>query len=134
MPLPYVKALTREIKEIKQVILKTQDQMQKRMEENHKIYEPTENLFRSVQNTRKLFDMCSNKVLNIIDEEKGELTKYKQQNMESLKELEKSAEFLTKMKEADNDSPVLMAVRAIAVMFPFIAFGLFNVGSKAIKS
>ena len=130
MPLPYVKALSNEVKETKQIISVAQQRMEQRKTENRQYYEPAKVLTENVKQTRVLFAQCADAVLKKINEESEELRRLKQTNEECLDELEKSAGVLANAQEGNIDQPLSIAVRAIAAMFPFVAFGLFVVCSK----
>ena len=130
MPLPYVKALTSEVKETKQIIKETKEKMDLRKKENQDYYEPANVLFESVRNTHREFDARAEAVLQKINDEKEELLRLKRCNEDNLTELQKSAEVFRQESEENKDQPLGIAIRAIAAMFPFVAFGLFTICSK----
>ena len=130
MPLPYVKALSNEVKETKQIIAVAHNKMEQRKIENRNYYEPAKILTQNVRKTRVEFARRADAVLNKINEESEQLKQLKETNEQCLAELQKSAELLEDAKEGNIGQPLGIAVRAIAAMFPFVAFGLFVVCSQ----
>ena len=130
MPLPYVKALSNEVKETKQIIAVAHNRMEQRKIENRNYYEPAKILTQNVRKTRIEFAARADAVMQKINEEMDELRKLKETNEHCLEELQKSAELLENAQSGHVDQPLGIAVRAIAAMFPFVAFGLYVVRSK----
>lgn len=130
MPLPYIKALTNEIKETKQIIAEAQNHMYYRKHENQKYYEPATVLLNSVKNTRQEFINRADAVINMINNETQQLLELKEQNAKNALQLQKSAEIIKSNSDPESDQPVGIAVRAIGAMFPFIVFGLYSICFK----
>ena len=130
MPLPYVKALSSEVKETKKIIAVAHQRMEKRKVENQEYYEPAKSLFYSVKNTRQELSQRADAVLQKIKEETDQLTELNETNLQCLQELMASEELLNEKQNISSEQPITTAVRAISAMFPFVIFGLFVVCSK----
>ncbi|EAY06118.1 hypothetical protein TVAG_067780 [Trichomonas vaginalis G3] len=130
MPLPYIKALTHEIKETKQIVAEAQEHMYTRKRENQEYYEPATALLNSVKNTRQELIARAYAVISMIDNETQQLKEIKEQNSRHVHELQLTSDVLNQESDEETDNPLGIAVRAIGTMFPFIVFGLYTICSK----
>lgn len=130
LPMPYIRALTSEIKETKNIITTAHNQMIERKQESKEYYEPATVLYHNVKKTRMEFEKKADEILELINKESKDLNKLKKVNEISIKELDAAAQMLAQAPDPEEDQPIKLAVRAVAVLFPFVTFALFSICSK----
>ena len=124
MPPKLLQVLSSEAKDTKEIILRSNSSMVQRKQDAKEYYEPAERLSESIQATRERFQQKKNEAMRLILNETEQLRQIQRINENSLAELKKSTDYLNNTPSGSNDSPINLAVRSIASLFPFVTFAL----------
>ncbi|KAK8891813.1 hypothetical protein M9Y10_029034 [Tritrichomonas musculus] len=124
MPPKLLQVLSSEAKDTKEIILRSNSSMVQRKQDAKEYYEPAERLNESIQITRQRFKQKEEEAMRLILHETEQLRQIQQINENSLIELRKSTDYLNNSSLETNDSPINLAVRSIASLFPFVTFAI----------
>lgn len=119
-----IMSLSADVKGTEDVILKARETMMRRKEDTYGYYEPARNLLASIKKTREEFKKKTNETLELIMKETGEMKEIQKCNEAALCELRTTRDELVRQSKVVEDNPVMIAVRGIAAMFPFVLFTL----------
>lgn len=126
MPLPYIRALSNEVKETKQMFIETEEKMLERKSESLEHYRPVNNLLDSVRDTRVKFHHRAELLFNMIENETEQLLEIQRINNETVEQIRDTIDSIKeKGNEKDNNS-VCLVVRSIAAFFPFILYAMLK--------
>lgn len=119
-----IMSLSEDVKGTEYVISKARETMMRRKEDTFGYYEPARNLLSSIKRTREEFRKKSSDTLDLIKRETEEMKEIQGLNEAALRELDTTKAELERQSQLVDDSPIMIAVRGIAAMFPFVLFSL----------
>ena len=121
-----IRSLSADVKATEGVISEARETMMRRRKDNCEYYQPAWNLNESIKRTRVNFKRKVNETLELIRRETEELREIQAITGESTAEVRRTAEEIREKPSIVDESPVMVSVRAMAAMLPFVAFTLFN--------
>ena len=119
-----IMSLSADVKGTEYVISKARETMMRRKEDAYSYYEPARNLLASIKRTREEFRKKTSDTLDLIKRETEEMKEIQRLNEAALRELHTTRDELERQSQFVDDSPVMIAVRGVAAMLPFVLFSL----------